>query len=52
MITRAQIESALRLHVLNLCLAAVGKQEGTITLAMKGLHDQVETMIREAAQGR
>lgn len=48
MITRTQIEERLRLHMGNLCMATLTKQEGDLTLAKNLLLDAVETIVREA----
>jgi hypothetical protein len=51
-ITRAQIESRLRLHIANLCLAVSSKDERNLTLAKNLLHDEVEKMVRTQRQER
>lgn len=47
MITRKRIEERLRLHILNVCMAAVAGNAGDLTEAQKYLFDTVETIVRE-----
>lgn len=47
MITRKQIEARLRLHILNVCLAATAGDAGDLTEAQKYLFIEVEKIVRE-----
>lgn len=44
-----QIEERLRLHILNLCLAALTKRDGDLTTCKRNLVAEVAKMMRERA---
>jgi hypothetical protein len=46
--TRAEIESRLKIYILNLCLAVISKEEGAIAEAKAALIDAVVSIEREA----
>jgi hypothetical protein len=45
---RAQIKERLKLPLLNVTLATVGKRDGDLTLACEALYDSVGELLKQA----